>query len=122
MASLEVNAHYENVLSAPSSGVKTSILTCPAGHWYFVDRINVCASDGSAGTADVFHYVAASTTEYTLKKAAVIPAADSYAWVDVGTVLQPGDIIKVTPSRAGQHVRIFYMVSRKGDPRSARLA
>jgi len=121
MASLEVGAHYENAFSIPASTTKTSVLTCPAGHWYYVDRMNFCASDGSAGTADIIHYVAANTTEYTLKKAAVIPAADSYTWVDVGTVLQPGDILKVTPSRANQHVRIFYMVSRKGDPKSARL-
>lgn len=121
MASLEVSAHYENVLAAPAAS-KTSVLTCPVGHWHYVDRINVAASDGSAGTIDILHYVASSATEYTLKKAAVVPATDSYVWVDVGTVLQPGDILKVTPNRANQHVRVFYMVSRKGDPRSARLA
>lgn len=122
MASLEIGAHYENVFSAPSSTVKTSVLTCPSGHWYFVDRINVCASAGSAGTVDVIHYDLASATEYTLKKAAVVPSADSYTWIDAGIVLKAGDILKFTPNNAGQHVRVFYMVSRKGDPQGARLA
>lgn len=119
MASLEVGAHYESVFATPSSTVKTDVLTGRSGHWYFVDRINICASAGSAGTADIFYYN--GTTEYTLKKAAVVPAADSYVWVDVGIVLNPGDILRVTPSNAGQHVRVFSMVSRKGDPKSARL-
>lgn len=121
MASLEVGGHYENVLAAPAAA-KTSILTCPVGHWYLVDRINIAASGGGAGTADILHYVAANTTEYTLKKAAVVPSADSYSWIDMGTVLQPGDILKVTPNTTGMHVRVFYMVIRKGDPKGARLA
>lgn len=120
MASLEVSAHYENVLAAPAA-TKTSILTCPAGHWYYVDRINICATGGVASTADIIHYNAANTTEYTLKKTAVVPAADSFTWVDVGTVLQPNDILKITPGTTGIHIRVFYMVSRKGDPKSARL-
>lgn len=121
MASLEVGAHYESVFAAPGA-TKTSILTGPAGHWYMVDRINICASGGSAGTADILHYDAASATEFTLKKAAVVPSADSYSWIDVGIVLKPGDILKITPSGTGQHVRVFYMVARKGDPKGARLA
>lgn len=121
MASLEVGGHYENAFSVPASLTLTSALTCPAGHWYLLDRINVCASDASAGTIDIFHYVAASATTYTLKKAAVVPAADSYTWIDIGTAMQPGDIIKVTPSRANQHVRFFYMNLRKTSPTGARL-
>lgn len=118
MASLEVGAHYESVFAAPASLTKTDVLTGRSGHWYFVDRINICGTAGS-GTADIFYYN--GTTEYTLKKAAVVPAADSYVWVDVGVVINPGDILRVTPSGAGQHVRVFSMVSRKGDPKSARL-
>lgn len=119
MASLEVGGNYQSKFAAPAAS-KTDILTGDTGHWYLVDRINICASDGSAGTADIIHYDLTSTTEFTLKKAAVIPAADSYSWIDVGIVLKPGDILRITPSRTGQHVRVFYMVSSRS-PQSARV-
>jgi hypothetical protein len=120
MASLEVGGNYQSVFVAPAAS-KTDVLTGETGHWYLVDRINICASDGSAGTADIIHYDAKSTTEFTLKKAAVIPAADSYSWIDVGVVLKPGDILRITPSRTGQHVRVFFM-SVTRSPQAARIA
>ena|SRR3990167_3161797 len=117
MASIEVKGHYENKGTKPASTVKTDVLTCPSagGMWFVVVRINICASDGSAGTADVFQYDSAGAVEYQLQKNAVIPAAGSLSLGDLQIVLLDGDILRVTPSAANQHVMVYYMVGRS-DP------
>lgn len=117
MASVEIGAHYENAGSKPASATKTDVLTCPSagGIWYIVARINICASDGVAGTADIFQYDSSGAVEYQLRKDAAVPAAGALMLTDQQIVLLGGDILRVTPSAANQHVMVHYMVGR-GDP------
>ena len=117
MASIELRGHYECVGSKPASTTKTDVLTCPSagGVWYIVARINICASGGAAGTADVFQYDSKGAVEYQIQKDAVVPAAGSLSLNDLQIVLLGGDILRVTPSAAAQHVMVYYMVGRS-DP------
>ena len=114
MASIEIGGHYENVGAKPASATKTDVLTCPAAGWlwYVIVGINICASDGVAGTADVFRYDGA--VEYQEQKNAVVPAAGSLCLTDLQIVLLAGGILRVTPSAANQHVSVYYMVGRPG--------
>ena len=112
MSSVEKDAFYEFAGSKPSSTTKTDVLTCPSagGMWYIVTGINICASDGSAGTADVFWYD--GSVEYTLRKASVVPAAGSLDIEFRPLVLRASHILRVTPSAANQHVTVSYLVGR----------
>lgn len=113
----ESGAHNETVSAKPASATKTDILTCPAagGIWYVIIGINICASDGSAGTATVLLYDASAAVEYTLSKAAVVPAAGSLSLTDAlpPLTLEAGDILRVTPSAANQHVTVAYLEGRR---------
>lgn len=122
MASVETDGHYETAGGKPSSATKTDVLTCPVagGMWYTLTGINICASDGSAGTADILVYDATAAVEYAFRKGVTVPAAGALAITDVGPlVLKAGDVLRVTPSAANQHVLVSYMVTRRTPGRSA---
>lgn len=114
MSSVERETHYEFAGSKPASTIKTDVLTCPSptggGIWYTITGLNICASDGNAGTADVFFFD--GTVEYTLRKAAVVPAAGSIDIEFRPVVLTSGQKLRVTPSVANQHVTVSYIVGR----------
>lgn len=120
MSSVEARTHYRTEWAAPESTVKTSVLTGPAtgSEWYYVTEINVCASDGNAGTVDIIQYVATANAERYYRKAAVVPAAGSLSLNPTPLALAPGDVLKFTPSRADQHVAVSFMVGRP-DPNDA---
>lgn len=120
--SLDLSLHILNEGTKPDSTVKTAVLTAPNldGQWYTVIGITICASDGNAGTADIFRYVASTTTEYQLEKNYVVPAAAAARPDLPPIVLRKGDELRVTPSRASQHVDVSYVVGRS-NPSAASL-
>lgn len=118
MSSIETLAQYETIGAKPASTVKTDIVTCPAnGSWYVLTGADVCASDGVAGTIDVLWYD--GSVEYTILKAVPVPAAGNLDLEFRPTVLRAGQILRMTPSRASQHVVVTYMVGRPGQSNTA---
>ena len=116
MSSVEAKAHYESASVLLTDANITNVLTCPAagGTWYVVTGLNICASTGSVGTADVIRYDAALTRTIYLRYQSVVPAAGSLDLEFRPIVLRANDILKVRGANL-QHVDVSYMVGRS-DP------
>lgn len=118
MALIDYNAPYKTKNVALANSSKTDILTCDDAHILYVLAVNVCASAGASGTADILHYD--GTTEYTLRYHGVVPAAGSYEVEFRPLVLRPTHVLRVTGA-AAQHVSVSYIERAKSDPTGVRL-
>lgn len=118
MSSVEVRAPYKSAGVALSGASKTNILTCPTDFIYVITGLNICASAGAAGTADVIRYD--GTTEYYLRYQSVVPAAGSLDIEFRPIVLLAGHVLRVRGA-AAQHVDVSYMEYPKVMPTAVQI-
>lgn len=118
MSSVEARAPYKSAGVILTNTNKTDALTCQPGFTDVITGLNVCMISGGPGTIDVIRYD--GTTEYYLRKAAVVPAAGSLDIEFRPIVLREGHILRVQGA-ANQHVDVSYMEYPKVMPTAVQI-
>lgn len=87
---------------------KTDILTVPAGFWYELIAIRICASGGATETATIHWFDASLATEYVLNDAIAIAPGLPGDEECFPLHMEAGDILRVT-GHNNEHVFVSFL-------------